>query len=181
MRCSLVGRVVTWGALVLCALASPVAAQGTTGTVTGTVTSVETKQPLSDARVQVVGTSIGAVTDVQGKYRLSNVGAGSVTLSYTRVGYKADRIKVTVQGGQTTVHDQSLNETTLKLSEVVITGTAGNQERRAQSDTSLGNEYGNTGCSNCYFDRPHRIESWVLTPYLLYHGNQYYIQPFCRP
>ena len=133
MRCSLVGRVVTWGALVVCALASPVAAQGTIGTVTGTVTSVETKQPLSDARVQVVGTSIGAVTDVQGKYRLSNVGAGSVTLSYTRVGYKADRIKVTVQGGQTTVHDQSLNETTLKLSEVVITGTAGNQERRAQS------------------------------------------------
>ena len=133
MRWSFVGRVVALGALAMSALGRPVAAQGTQGTVSGTVTSAETKQPLADVRVQVVGTLSGAVTSSQGQYRLTNVAAGQVTLSFTRVGYKANRTKVTIVGGQTTVHDESMNETTVKLSEVVVTGTAGNQERRAQS------------------------------------------------
>ncbi len=133
MRRSLVSRVVAVGALLLSALAGPVAAQGTTGIVTGTVSSAETKQPLADTRVQVVGTASGAITNAQGQYRITNVAAGQVTLSFTRVGYKAARTRVTIVGGQTTNHDEALNETTLKLSEVVVTGTAGNQERRAQS------------------------------------------------
>ncbi len=133
MRWSFVGRALAVGALAMSVFGRSGAAQGTTGTVTGSVTSAESKLPLADVRVQVVGTLTGAVTNPQGQYRLPNVPAGQVTLSYTRVGYKAERIKVTIVGGQTTNHDQALNETTVKLSEVVITGTAGNQERRAQS------------------------------------------------
>ncbi len=133
MRWSFVGRAMAVGALALSALGRSGAAQGTTGTVTGTVTSAETKLPLADVRVQVVGTLSGAVTSAQGTYRLNQVPAGQVTLSFTRVGYKAARTKVTIVGGQATNHDEALNETTVKLSEVVITGTAGNQERRAQS------------------------------------------------
>lgn len=133
MRWSVVGRVVVAGAIALGALSNLAAAQGTTGTVNGTVTSAESKLPLADVRVQVVGTLIGAVTNVSGQYRLVGVQAGQQTLSFTRVGYKANRTKVTIVGGQTTTHDEALSETTVKLSEVVVTGTAGNQERRAQS------------------------------------------------
>ncbi len=133
MRWSFVGRALAVGALALSVLGRTSAAQGTTGSVTGTVTSAETKLPLGDVRVAVVGTLQGAVTNASGQYRLNQVAAGQITLSFTRVGYKAARTKVTIVGGQATNHDEALNETTVKLSEVVITGTAGNQERRAQS------------------------------------------------
>ena len=112
-----------------------VRAQGVAGAIAGTVTIAGARTPLSDVRVQVAGTVLQASTNVRGEYRLANVPAGQQTISFSRIGYKAERIRVTVVAGQTTTHDQALTESAASLTQVVVTGTAGNQERRAQAAT----------------------------------------------
>ncbi len=135
MRRWFVGRLVVGALVLLSSLATSATAQGTSGTVAGTLTDAGTKSPVSDARVQVVGTALAALTNARGEYRITGVPAGQVTLSFSRIGYKAERIRVIVQGGQVTTHNQALTETKLELTQVVVTGTAGNQERRAQAAT----------------------------------------------
>lgn len=122
-------------ALVMIGAASLLTAQGTQGTAAGRVTDAGTKQPISDVRVQVAGTGLVGVTNARGEYRITSIPAGQATLAFSRIGYKAERLRITIQGGQTTTLDQELREQQLNLAQVVVTGTAGNQERRAQAAT----------------------------------------------
>ncbi len=52
----------------------PARAQG--GSITGTVTHSVTNEPLEGVTVKVVGTSLGAVTNAQGRYTISGVSPG---------------------------------------------------------------------------------------------------------
>lgn len=135
MRRNVVGKFVAALAVMLVMAAQSVQGQGTTGTIAGTVTIAGVRAPLTDVRVAVVGTVMQATSNVRGEYRLVNVPAGQQTLSFSRIGYKAERIRVSVVAGQTTSHDQALTESAANLAQVVVTGTAGNQERRAQAAT----------------------------------------------
>ena len=67
-------------ALLLPALA---AAQGTVG---GRVVG-ESQEPLADARVVVVNTTLGATTNADGRYTIRGVPIGSVEVRVIRVGY----------------------------------------------------------------------------------------------
>src|SRR5690606_25878560 len=67
--------------------ASAAAAQQ--GTITGRITDQETGQPLASAQVVVVGTNIGAVTNVEGAYTLRGVPAGTVSVRALSIGYSA--------------------------------------------------------------------------------------------
>ena len=57
-------------------------------TVDGTVKDAQTGDALPGANVVLAGTSMGASTDITGKYVIHNVPAGSYTLRATYVGYK---------------------------------------------------------------------------------------------
>ena len=66
------------------------------GTIKGTVTDKQTKEPLTGATVQVAGSTTGAVADVDGRYTL-NVPDGTYDLTVRYVGYvdiNARRVKV---------------------------------------------------------------------------------------
>ncbi|MCC6770387.1 MAG: SusC/RagA family TonB-linked outer membrane protein [Gemmatimonadaceae bacterium] len=104
-----------------------------TGTIAGKVTDVATNLPLSDVRVTIPGTALVTLSNSTGDYRLVNVSPGRVTLAIFRLGYRATRDTVRVDAGQTLTHDVKLSASLVTLSELVVTGTAGNQERRAQS------------------------------------------------
>lgn len=119
--------------LALPVLALPIAAQAQTGTVTGTVTDAASKQPIADARIQITGTAFGTQTNTDGTYRLTAVRAGMVQISVLRLGYKSMRDSVRLADGQTASLNFQLQQSAVNLSEVVVTGTAGNQERKAQS------------------------------------------------
>ena len=54
------------------------------GTLTGKVTDSSTGEPLPGANIYIEGKTIGAVTDVEGNYRLLNVPSG-VAPSFTFV------------------------------------------------------------------------------------------------
>lgn len=103
-----------------------------TGSVSGRVLASDTKLPLADARIVVVGTAVEVVTNAQGEYRIAVIRPGRLQLTAYRIGYQSTGDTVTVTAGVTATRDFSLNVSRALLSEVVVTGTTGNQERRAQ-------------------------------------------------
>jgi len=106
------------------------AAQG--ASVEGTITDAASLAPIADAEVTVEGTRLQGVTNVRGFYRITNIPAGTVTLRVRRIGYKTLSTAVTLADAQTFTGNYALSASVMLLEEVVVTGTAGKQERRAQ-------------------------------------------------
>ena len=75
------------------------------GTVSGTVKDSQTGEPLPGANVMLVKTSLGASTDVDGKYAIKDVPPGSYTLRATYVGYTEKQVSVQVKEGQALKQD----------------------------------------------------------------------------
>jgi TonB-linked SusC/RagA family outer membrane protein len=114
-------------------LTVPAALIAQTGTITGKVTDGANGAPIADARVTIGGTALATITNATGEYRLVNVRPGRMTVAVFRLGFKAAGDTVRVAAGQTVTFNVVMAATAATLSEVVVTGTAGNQERRAQS------------------------------------------------
>jgi hypothetical protein len=121
-------------ALAICVLAAPPAwAQTASGTVTGTITDRATRQPITDARVVIPGTALETQSNARGEYHFANVRPGRVQVGVFRIGYKAETDTVRLASGGTATLNFALAQSATTLSDIVVTGTAGNQERRAQS------------------------------------------------
>jgi len=106
--------------------AAPLRAQS--GSVAGVVLDAETQRPLESVQVAVEGTTAGASTDAEGRFRLANLAGAEVTLRLRRVGYQSRTERVAV--GRTDVRIL-LTTAPRVLDEVVVTGTAEPVERRA--------------------------------------------------
>jgi TonB-dependent starch-binding outer membrane protein SusC len=104
-----------------------------TGTITGKVTDAATSLPIADARVTVRGSAIETVSGREGDFRLANVRAGTVIVGVFRLGYKASTDTVRLVAGQTATANIAMSASVVNLSQIVVTGTAGNQERKAQA------------------------------------------------
>ena len=63
------------------ALASSAMAQGTVGTVSGTIRERGTERAIPGVQVRVVGSQRGALTDAGGRYRIAGVPTGTVQLA----------------------------------------------------------------------------------------------------
>jgi TonB-dependent starch-binding outer membrane protein SusC len=116
------------------ALASRAMAQGTVGTVSGTIRERGSERALTGVQVRVVGTQRGAMTDATGSYRISGIPVGAVQLSAQQIGYAPQARAVTVTAAVTTV-DFALTQAVTTLDQVVVTAT-GQSERRRESGAS---------------------------------------------
>ena len=125
---------------------NPAAAQGI---ITGRVTGADTKQPLAESRVLVIGTSSFASTDNDGKYTVRNVKAGQYDVQVLRVGYLPQKKQVTVAAGETRALDFELTAAVVQLQEVVTTATG--QQRR----TELGNAVSTLGDVSTKVEQAH--------------------------
>jgi TonB-linked SusC/RagA family outer membrane protein len=95
------------------------------GSISGKITNASTNEALIGGTVQVVGTTLGTVTDVEGNYRLAGVPAGkSIRLLIKNVGYKDKEIAVSLSTGENKTLDITLEEAELFLDDVVVTGLA---------------------------------------------------------
>jgi TonB-linked SusC/RagA family outer membrane protein len=106
--------------------------------ISGQVVDRNSQLPLPDARVTVVGTQRGAVTDREGRYVVRGVPPGSYNVRAQRVGYAPDVQRVSVAAGMTATTNFALGETALALEEVVVSAVTGQEERRVQSGTNIG-------------------------------------------
>ncbi len=92
---------------------------GQTVQITGTVTSAEDGLVVPGVTVTVKGTTVGAITDVSGRYSLS-APAGSTTLVFSYVGMKRTEVEI---AGRTVVN-ATLESDILAMGEVVVLGYA---------------------------------------------------------
>ena len=90
------------------------------GQVAGRVVETGTGEPLTGAQVVVSGTSIGAVTDENGRYLLPRVPAGSQTLEVTYLGYTEASTTVNVVEDQLASADLTLEVSAIAQPELVV-------------------------------------------------------------
>ena len=121
--------------LALAALAGPVRAQDR-GQITGVVRAAATQRPIVGAQVYIPGTTLGTITDAQGRYVIRNVAPGTVTVRAEIIGYRTAERSTTVAAGATAQLDFALQETAVALDQIVVTGTAG-QARKREIGNSL--------------------------------------------
>ena len=94
----------------------------TTGRIVGRILDATSGAGLSDAGVQVVGTPIGTMSGVDGRFTIANVPAGTVTIMVRRIGYAPKTITgIYLEGGKTLPQDVSLAQASVQLTAQVVT------------------------------------------------------------
>lgn len=95
-----------------------------TGSITGIVTDEKTKEPIIGASILVQGTSIGIAADMDGRFTIKNVPAGTHNLVVSFITYTTKTVEgVVVTAGQETEINIGLAEEASQLEEVVVSTT----------------------------------------------------------
>jgi TonB-linked SusC/RagA family outer membrane protein len=98
-----------------------------TTVITGTVTSsVEGEGPIPGVTVQVKGTTIGAITDANGRYSIP-APTSATTLIFSYIGMKSQEVEI---GGRTVINGV-MESDILGLDEVVVTALGISREKKA--------------------------------------------------
>ena len=107
---------------VLCLVQASPAQNAKSGTIAGSVFNEATKEPIIGASVQVVGTTIGAATDENGSFSISNVPIGTYQVRASAIGFTPHtHTDIIVAAGKQTQTNIGLQETTLQFEGVTIT------------------------------------------------------------
>src|SRR5688572_25413357 len=106
--------------LIAAVVASPLHGQGT-GRVVGRVVS-ESGVGLTGVTVQVVGTTQGTVTGVDGRYSIAGIRPGTLTLHARRLGFQPKTVTgLMVAEGQALEQNIALAEASIRLEAAVVT------------------------------------------------------------
>ena len=141
MTFSFARRGTPWCARVLSLLAlmaplGSLAAQGASGTIRGRVTDAANGRGVGEVQVTVAGTRLGAMTNAEGEYTLSQVPVGPRQVVARRLGYQPVTRNVAVTDGANSL-DITLNVSAVNLSEVVVTGTGDADGEAPKIGTSI--------------------------------------------
>lgn len=111
---------------------------GTTGKLTGTVKDGQTGEPLVGANILIVGTDLGAATNVNGNYVILNIPPGNYSVRISFIGYESKIItEVGIIVDQTTLLDFSLNPQTITVDEVIVVATTPMVQKDITSSISV--------------------------------------------
>lgn len=119
--------------VMMLALLFSAAAYAQSGTLTGEVTDAETGEPLIGATVYIESIQRGAQTNIDGQYTITNLDAGTYTVSISYVGFQNFTEEVEISSGTTTL-DAQLRVDLVGLDEVIVTGF-GTIDRQAFTGT----------------------------------------------
>lgn len=104
--------------IVLLALFSAVAVANN---IKGIIRDKSSKEPLTGATVQVLGTSIGVIADLDGNYNLSGLKNGTYTIQIKYVSYKTIEVKsVKVSGNTPIILDIEMESESQVLGDVTV-------------------------------------------------------------
>lgn len=95
------------------------------GNISGRITDKKTGEPLIGVTVQVSGTALGAVSDVEGAFLITHVPAGIHTLTFKFLGYQTSSVSgISVRPGKPVMVPASLGVASAEaLNEVVVSST----------------------------------------------------------
>ncbi len=104
-----------------------------TGVICGTVSDAKFKDALIGASVVIEGTTVGAIADVEGNFRIENVKPGKYTIVASYVSYKSETIRdVVVKAHQESVLRIELSDADLQLQNVVVVA-----QRKLGTETAI--------------------------------------------
>lgn len=87
-------------------------------------------EPLPGSSVVVVGQAgVGTAADFDGKYSLSGITPGKITLEFSFIGFETKQVEITIAAGETKTLNMVLAESSSQLDEIVVVGY-GVQRRR---------------------------------------------------
>lgn len=92
-------------------------------TIRGSIKDIDNNSPLIGVSVILLGTDpiVGVVTDLNGNFRIEKVPTGRVNLQVSYIGYTSKTISnLIVDSGKEVVLDLKLQESTVKLKELVV-------------------------------------------------------------
>jgi len=112
------------------ALAALQPASAQTGVIEGEVIESESGEPLPGVNVVIREEQLGATTDDQGMYAITDVPEGTLVLEARFVGFQTETREVEVPAGETVIVDFGLAPERVGLEEVVVTGTGGETSQR---------------------------------------------------
>ena len=121
--------------ITFCLLLLAVVTYGQTGKVKGFVYDKEDGAPVLFTNVTLQGTTLGAATDVNGYYTITNVPVGEQTLMVTYLGYDTLYAPVTVSATRLASVDLYLEKSSIRMGEVQI--SAERQEALTEVRTSV--------------------------------------------
>lgn len=115
-------RLITIFSLVLFFFGSQVMLQAQNGKIAGKITDKETGEPLLGANVILMGTTMGAATDVNGKYFIIGVPPGQYEMKISSVGYHTLTVeKIRVKSNLTEQMDFQLEPTSVEMPTIQVT------------------------------------------------------------
>jgi outer membrane receptor protein involved in Fe transport len=103
-------------------LAGTIVYAGTTGKIAGKIIDKSTGEALIGANILIVGSTMGASTDIDGNYFILNIPPGEYQVRASMIGYSSlivQNIRVSVD--QTTKIDFELSSESIKLADVLVT------------------------------------------------------------
>lgn len=109
------------------AFALPLAGQ--TSEILGQVVREDTRQPVVNAQVVVVGTEIGGLTDDRGAFRLPGVPVGRQSLRILHIGYGERVVEVVVEEGKAAGVRIFLSETAIQLEAIDVNAISWEERR----------------------------------------------------
>jgi len=133
-RSLLLGRSLPVALSTLLLLAPALRAQDA-GTIEGTVRATGSGAPLSDVVVAVQGTTRGAMTDAQGRFRIAAIPFGEHVITTRLIGHARGAQAVQVTADSVVHVDFSLAEVAAVIAPTVVSATREVQRRTDQSST----------------------------------------------
>ena len=110
---------------VLLACSFVIAESDRPGKITGHLVDSETGEALIGVTVMLEGTSMGAATDLEGRYTIANVPDGSYSLRVNYIGYTSTTVQnVIVKKSEVTTIDLALSSEAYKSEDVVVEARA---------------------------------------------------------
>src|SRR5918995_3529777 len=95
------------------------------GRIVGRVVEAEQGSPVAGAQLEVVGTTLTAVSALDGRYAFQSVSAGPVSIGVRMIGFAPKVVTgVVVQAGATTAQDIALAASAVQLAEISVSAAA---------------------------------------------------------
>lgn len=111
------------------------------GSLRGAVVDSLTNEAMIGANVIVLGTSLGAATDIEGGYRIQGIPAGIHRIKISYIGYRSKEFEVRIENSRTTMLNAKLSYNILEGSEVVVSaqlrGQAAAINRQLTSEVAI--------------------------------------------
>lgn len=109
---------------------------GAGSNIRGYAIDAATGEPLIGANIILVGTSMGAASEMNGRYIITNVLPGTYTVRASYLGYTSHEIVITVKERQIIEQDFKLNPVSVESETVVVTAQASGQKQAINKQLS---------------------------------------------